>query len=157
MCIIELGYKVNCMEQCLICDRIKSIRLGNNPYFVKELKTGYVVLGDFQYYEGYTLFLCKIHAEELHELKRPFMKIFLEEMVMVAKAVYKTFHPSKLNYEMLGNGDPHLHWHIFPRYKSDPNFKSPIWVVDRSIRYSEKVRPSSKELEGLKKRLLRNL
>ncbi len=31
---------------CLICDRIKSIKEGANPYFVKELETGYVVIGD---------------------------------------------------------------------------------------------------------------
>ena len=31
---------------CLICDRIALIQQGKNPYFVKELRTGYVVLGD---------------------------------------------------------------------------------------------------------------
>ncbi|MCD7883089.1 MAG: GNAT family N-acetyltransferase [Lachnospiraceae bacterium] len=30
---------------CLICDRIQMIKEGKNPYFVKELETGYVVLG----------------------------------------------------------------------------------------------------------------
>lgn len=38
---------------CLICDRIDMIRSGTNPYFVKELKTGYVVIGDFQHFYGY--------------------------------------------------------------------------------------------------------
>ena len=27
-----------------------------NPYFVMELKTGFVVIGDHQYFKGYTLF-----------------------------------------------------------------------------------------------------
>ena len=31
---------------CIICDRIEKIRNGTNPYFVKELRTGYVVIGD---------------------------------------------------------------------------------------------------------------
>ncbi len=31
---------------CLICDRINMIKAGTNPYFVKELETGYVVIGD---------------------------------------------------------------------------------------------------------------
>ena len=31
---------------CLICDRIQQIKKGENPYFVKELETGYVVIGD---------------------------------------------------------------------------------------------------------------
>ncbi len=40
---------------CLICERIKMIENGTNPYFVKELSTGYVVLGDHQHFKGYTL------------------------------------------------------------------------------------------------------
>ena len=28
---------------CLICERINMIKDGTNPYFVKELETGYVV------------------------------------------------------------------------------------------------------------------
>ncbi|EBN0317014.1 HIT family protein, partial [Salmonella enterica subsp. enterica serovar Typhi] len=28
---------------CLICQRIERIKVGENPYFVKELETGYVV------------------------------------------------------------------------------------------------------------------
>lgn len=33
-------------RMCLVCDRIGLIKEGKNPYFVKELETGYVVLGD---------------------------------------------------------------------------------------------------------------
>ncbi len=39
---------------CLICDRIQQIKKGENPYFVKELETGYVVIGDHQHFKGYT-------------------------------------------------------------------------------------------------------
>ena len=50
---------------CFICERIQRIKEGTNPYFVKELETGYVVLGDNQHFKGYTLFLCKEHQTEL--------------------------------------------------------------------------------------------
>ena len=49
---------------CLICNRISLINDGKNPYFVKELDTGYVVIGDHQYFRGYTIFLCKEHKTE---------------------------------------------------------------------------------------------
>ena len=52
------------MQDCLICKRIKMIKNNENPYFVKELETGYVVLGDHQRFKGYTLFLCKKHAQQ---------------------------------------------------------------------------------------------
>lgn len=53
---------------CLICERTQMIKDGNNPYFVCELETGYVVLGDHQRFKGDTLFLCKEHTTELHFL-----------------------------------------------------------------------------------------
>lgn len=35
--------------------------------------------------------------------------------------------PDHMNYELLGNSVPHLHWHIAPRYKTDPRWGRPIW------------------------------
>lgn len=39
----------------------------------------------------------------------------MKEMSIVAEAVSKAFYPEKMNYELLGMGDAHLHWHLFPR------------------------------------------
>lgn len=44
------------------------IKEGTKPYFGKELETGYVVIGDYQHFRGYTLFLYKEHVIELFEL-----------------------------------------------------------------------------------------
>ena len=74
---------------CLICDRIEMIKRGENPYFVKELETGYVVIGDFQHFKGYTLFLCKQHKTELFYLDKDYKLKFLEEMSVVTEAVHK--------------------------------------------------------------------
>ncbi|MDO8183584.1 MAG: HIT family protein [bacterium] len=140
---------------CLICTRIELIKKGENPFFVKELKTGYVVLGDHQFFEGYTLFLSKIHARELHDLNQDFKKKFLLEMSKVAEAVFRAFKPINLNYELLGNSDKHLHWHIFPRHTEDPQPTKPVWIIPKSIR--EHSTPSTKKLEELKKVLLKEL
>ena len=72
---------------CFICDRINMIREGINPYFVRELETGYVVMGDNQHFKGYTLFLCKEHKTELFQLDHSIKMKFLEEMSIVAEAV----------------------------------------------------------------------
>lgn len=72
---------------CIICDRIKMIKDGVNPYFVKELSTGYVVIGDNQHFKGYTLFLSKVHKTELFDLDFSTKMKFLEEMSVVAEAV----------------------------------------------------------------------
>lgn len=145
------------MEECLICRRIGMIEVHTNPYFVTELETGYVVMGDHQYFEGYTLFLCKEHKSELHELDEEFKQKFLVEMSKVAEAVYLAFTPDKLNYELLGNSDSHMHWHIFPRRSTEAYPNAPVWRTPKEIMYADNAKPSNDVLEQLKKRLIAEL
>ena len=121
------------------------------------MSLGFVVIGDHQFFRGYTLFLCKRHAGELHELEPGFRSRFLVEMSVVAEAVAKCFRPRKLNYELLGNYCPHLHWHLFPRYPDDPNPTGPVHRIPEEVRSAEETRPSPEELEGLKHALLTEL
>lgn len=142
--------------ECLVCDRIEKIKNGTNPYFVREMETGYVVIGDYQKFYGYTLLLCKEHATELHQLDRGFKLKFLEEMSIVAQAVYNAFPCDKLNYELLGQGSGvHMHWHIFPRTEGD--VKGPVWRVSKEEMYNEKYIPTPEQLEEMKEKLNREL
>ncbi len=134
---------------CLICERIDMIRQGVNPYFVAELETGYVVLGDHQHFHGYTLFLCKVHASELFHLPNDFRQKHMDEMVLVAKAVYEAFAPEKLNYELLGNGDSHIHWHLFPRNTGDTPKKGPVWQLPLEVLYDASKKPNPDALESM--------
>ena len=147
---------------CLICDRIELIRKGKNPWFVKELKTGYVVIGDHQHFKGYTLFLCKEHKTELFELEQEVKTKFLEEMATVAEAVSRAFGAEKMNVELLGNGDTHLHWHLFPRRDGDlegygNQGRGPVWWYPMEKMYDEANCPSQEELEELKSRLKKEI
>lgn len=144
-------------DGCFVCDRIKQIQNNTNQYFVAELPSGYAALGDFQFYPGYTVFLSKIHATELHELSKSERSQFLEDMATVAEAVFKAFKPLKLNYELLGNLDSHMHWHIFPRYADDPDPKNPVSVIPPEIRNAESTRPSPEKLAEMKQKLQKEL
>lgn len=118
------------MQDCLVCERIERIRRGENPYFVRETETGYVVIGDSQRIEGYTVFLCKEHATELFHLEEGFRQRFMAEMVKVAQAVSIAFHADKMNYELLGAGRGlHMHWHLFPRRAGDTPAPGPVWKL----------------------------
>ncbi|OYR87391.1 HIT family protein [Lactobacillus taiwanensis] len=143
---------------CLICDRIEMIKKHQNKFFVKELRTGYVVLGDNQHFKGYTLFLYKNHVGELYKLDGNEKIEFLEEMSLVGEAVSKTVRCEKMNYELLGNGDSHLHWHLFPRVSGDlENYgyhgKGPVWWYPREKIYSANNELGNAELEELKPKL----
>lgn len=147
---------------CIVCDRISRIKEGTNPYFVKELETGYVVIGDYQHFKGYALFLFKEHITELHLLDKAVKLKFLEEMSTVAEAVQNAAGAEKMNYEMLGNGDAHIHWHLFPRRENDlgeygNNGKGPVWWYPREKMYDDSNRPTDEELADMKCRLLDEL
>ena len=136
---------------CLICERIELIKQGKNPHFVKELETGYVVIGDGQYFKGYTLFLAKEHVTELHQMEYETKIKFLEEMSIVQEAVAKAFRAEKMNIELLGNGDAHVHWHLFPRKAGDMqgygrNGRGPVWWVPWEEMSSEEYQPKESDL-----------
>lgn len=144
---------------CFICERIEMIQKGTNPCFVKELETGYVVIGDHQHFKGYTLFLFKEHVTELHLIDRSTKMKFLEEMSIVAQAVQNAFGAEKMNYEMLGNGEAHMHWHLFPRKENDlgkygNNGKGPVWWYPMDKMYDDANKPSEVELNDMKSRLI---
>ncbi len=135
----------------MICERIELIKQGKNPHFVKELETGYVVIGDGQYFKGYTLFLAKEHVTELHQMEYETKIKFLEEMSIVQEAVAKAFQAEKMNIELLGNGNAHVHWHLFPRKAGDMkgyghNGRGPVWWVPWEEMSSEEYQPKESDL-----------
>lgn len=118
-----------------------------------RMKTGYVVIGNHQCIKGYTLFLCKQCASELHLLEPEFRAEFLREMLLVAEAVYNAFQPEKLNYELLGVGrNVHMHWHIWPRRSGDTPKRGPVWQLGSEL-HADEYLPTPEELEELKERL----
>lgn len=114
-------------QECEICKRVAECRAGTHAGLIAELDTGFAVLGDSQQFRGYTLFLSKTPATELHQLSRAAKVRFIEEMTQVAEAVHVALRPHKLNCESLGNVVHHIHWHIFPRRKTDTDPRAPVW------------------------------
>ncbi|QDR79338.1 HIT family protein [Sporomusa termitida] len=70
---------------------------------------------------------------ELHLIPKEFRQTFLLEMTIVSEAVYNVFKAEKINCESLGNSCSHVHWHIIPRYGTDPCPDKAIWNIERTI------------------------
>jgi diadenosine tetraphosphate (Ap4A) HIT family hydrolase len=87
------------------------------------------LLGSWQFFDGYCILVARRHARELFELSKEERRAYLEEMCQLAGVIAYCFQPHKLNYELLGNQVPHLHWHLFPRYRNDPNVLQPVWLA----------------------------
>ena len=79
-------------------------------------------------------------------------------MSLVQEAVAKAFAAEKMNIELLGNGDAHLHWHLFPRRTSDMNGhglhgRGPVWWVPFEEMTAEPYQAKTDEIKRLVERL----
>jgi diadenosine tetraphosphate (Ap4A) HIT family hydrolase len=119
---------------CGICALIARIRSGTFDDLVAELPSSYLILGDAQFYRGYCVMLAKRHATELFLMPTDEARALLDDMRLVAEAIAAATRPWKMNYECLGNQEAHIHWHLFPRYKSDELRTSPVWLRPESER-----------------------
>jgi diadenosine tetraphosphate (Ap4A) HIT family hydrolase len=117
---------------CLKLDRLDQLA---DDELVCCLPHSVVLLGPWQYYHGYCLVVARHHAAELSGLAEGERRGFLDEMCLTARAIEECFRPDKLNYELLGNQVPHLHWHLFPRAHNDADALRPVWLaLDRAER-----------------------
>src|SRR6516162_2690674 len=120
---------------CPFCRKLTTLHELPDEEIVWQFAHSVALLGTWQYYHGYCLLIARQHAAELHQLPDDVRRAYLEEMCLLAQAVAECFQPRKLNYELLGNQVPHLHWHLFPRRPDDPEVQKPVWLaLDRAER-----------------------
>jgi diadenosine tetraphosphate (Ap4A) HIT family hydrolase len=115
-------------KPCPFCVKLTTLAELPPGEVVWEFPHGVALLGPWQYFHGYCILVSRRHATELSQLADLERRDFLEEMCILARAIEQCFRPHKLNYELLGNQAPHLHWHLFPRYEDDPHVRSPVWL-----------------------------
>lgn len=108
-------------ENCPLCQKVNLCRENNFPWLIQEFTDAYWILGDHQFYPGYSQIILKEHARELHELSSKVQKELFENVMQAGRAVAHAFNPLKMNYASYGNIVEHIHWHIIPRYENDPD------------------------------------
>ena len=120
---------------CLFCEKLTTPDGLPESEVVWRFPRSVALLGAWQFYDGYCLLVSRTHAAELSELADAERRAYLDEMCALARAIQRCHRPVKLNYELLGNQVPHLHWHLFPRYAHDPDVLHPVWLaLDRAGR-----------------------
>jgi diadenosine tetraphosphate (Ap4A) HIT family hydrolase len=98
-------------------------------HFIAGLGLSKVYLHDDQFFPGWTVVVFQRHATELFQLVPTERFQLIEEVTRVAKVLSEIFQAKKMNYELLGNQLPHIHWHVIPRLNSDPAPLEPVWRV----------------------------
>jgi diadenosine tetraphosphate (Ap4A) HIT family hydrolase len=122
------GGRVTTARPCGICALIERCRAGSFADFVAELPHSFIILGDAQFYRGYCVVLAKRHADEIHLMPSDEARALFDETIVVGRAIALATRPLKLNYECLGNLEPHVHWHVFPRFDADAMRAAPVWT-----------------------------
>jgi diadenosine tetraphosphate (Ap4A) HIT family hydrolase len=103
------------------------------------------VVGDHQWHRGYALVLLKAHVREPFDLPADLQCAHFQEVMRAAKALNNTFHPRKMNLSCYGNAEPHVHWHLFPRYENDPHPGKDPWKD--IARFAEKTITARQAIE----------
>ena len=119
-------------------DRIGSALRGDNATVLARLPRSFAVIGDAQRLPGYCVLLVDDPGiERLTDLPRPDRLAFLGSLDTLAEAVEiacRAADPGfrRVNLEILGNTDPYLHAHVFPRYDWEPpeHVGRPVWLYD---------------------------
>jgi diadenosine tetraphosphate (Ap4A) HIT family hydrolase len=107
-------------EACPIC-------LSGKPFgIVAELSATYLTSSLDGPMRGYCCLVLKRHAVELYEVSADEACALIRDLQRVAAALQEITGAVKMNYEIHGNTIPHLHVHLFPRYKGDPFEDGPI-------------------------------
>jgi len=79
-------------------------------------------------FPGRCVLTLREHATELFEASAAARQGFVEDMSRAARAIKLATGAFKMNYEILGNADPHVHCHLIPRRQDEPNPRVPAWL-----------------------------
>jgi diadenosine tetraphosphate (Ap4A) HIT family hydrolase len=120
-------------------DRIGSAIRGENPTVMARLPASFAVMGDPQWLPGYSVLLVdRIGVERLSDLPVQQRLEFLASMERLGEAVEVACAQAdsafrRVNLEILGNADPFLHAHVWPRYDWEPAdlVHRPVWLYPR--------------------------
>ncbi|CAL9280775.1 diadenosine tetraphosphate hydrolase [Streptomyces sp. SudanB182_2057] len=122
-------------------DRIRTALSGENPTVLRRLTAGFAVIGDVQFLPGYSVLLVdEPDVQRLSDLPRVKRLSFLSDMDQLGEAVERAcrrLDPAfrRVNLEILGNTDPFLHAHVWPRYAWEPAdvVGKPVWLYPREL------------------------
>lgn len=117
-------------------DRVGAALRGENPTVLARLPAGFAVIGDVQWLPGYCVLLTdRPEVTRLSELDGESRTAYLDSMARLAAAVEGACAEAdpgflRVNIEILGNTDPFLHAHVWPRYAWEPEHlvRKPVWL-----------------------------
>lgn len=111
---------------------IEACQQGSNPRTVAKLKGAWVLMGQSQFLPGYMLVVPDPVVPDLNALPLTARDRLLRQVSIVGDALLEHTDAVRINYEILGNLQPALHVHVFPRYADEAEElrSKPVWFYD---------------------------
>lgn len=112
------------MNTCFYCENGEKLR--SLMIEICELPYSKVYLNRDQKHRGRCIVALKDHKTEYFQLTPEENAGYFAEVSKVARAIFDLYHPDKINYATYGDGVPHVHVHIVPKYQDGLNWGAPF-------------------------------
>ena len=112
------------MSDCFYCDN--SEKLHSLMIEICELPYSRVYLNRDQKHKGRCIVAFKEHKTEYYQLSEKENAGYFAEVSKVAQAIRDLYQPDKINYATYGDGVPHVHVHVVPKYRGGLNWGAPF-------------------------------
>jgi diadenosine tetraphosphate (Ap4A) HIT family hydrolase len=84
---------------------------------IAPLEVSTLFLVKEQSHRGRCVVAHREHTKEIFDLPKAEYEAFMRDVARAAKAVNEAVKPDKINYGAFADTNPHLHFHIVPKYK----------------------------------------
>ena len=112
------------MNTCFYCENGEKLR--SLMLEICELPYTKVYLNRDQKHRGRCIVALKDHKTEYFQMTPEENAGYFAEVSKVARAIFDLYHPDKINYATYGDGVPHVHVHIVPKYQDGLNWGAPF-------------------------------
>ena len=106
---------------CFYCEEHHEKR-DSIMYLVGKMSTGTLYLFRDQSHKGRCVLALDDHKKEIFELSDGQRAGIINDVAKVAEAIKKLWGCNKINIGSFGDTNPHLHFHLVPKYEGGSDF-----------------------------------
>ncbi len=112
------------------------------------------------HHKGHLVIMIKTHEEDLLKLHEKTVDSFMNDTIKIMRALDKAIKPDLFNLAYYDNWDHHIHWNVYPRYKSDSDWGNPPYIPNKGEHFDPKPLTEEemdifiKELNRLRKKII---
>jgi len=90
-----------------------------------------------QSHYGRVIVAYRGHVSEIVDLNPEQLQGFMADVARAARLLHKMFQPQKVNYGAYGDLNPHLHFHLVPKYEGQFEWGGIFAMNPRAVTLSE--------------------